>query len=193
MNRPPILLPLLLLAGLATAFSGCAPVVVGAAAGGAALAATDQRTLGRQIDDTTVTARVKAALINTAEVPARKIDVDTQDGEVILTGVVDTREQKEKALAVARKVKGARKVIDNLQVGVETLGDSFNDMVLVTRINKELFMAPGIRTFNVDVDADRGVVTLTGVIDTQANKQRILNIARNTPGAMQVVDNLVVR
>ncbi len=192
MKRPSFLLPLMLLAGLASAVSGCAPVVVGAA-GGAAVAATDQRTLGRQIDDATLTARVKASLINDPDVPARKIDVDSQEGSVILTGVVDTREQKAKAVAIARKVEGARKVIDNLQVGVETLGDSFNDEVLVTKINKNLFMAPGIRTFNIDVDADRGVVTLTGVIDTQANKQRIIDIARNTPGTMKVVDNLVVR
>ncbi len=192
MNRPPFILPLLLLAGLASALSGCAPVVIGAA-GGAAVAATDERTVGRQIDDATLTAKVKATLINDPDVPARKIDVDTQNGDVILTGVVDTREQKEKAMALARKVEGVHKVIDNMQVGVETLGDSFNDMLLVTKINKNLFMAPGIRSFNIDVDADRGVVTLTGVIDTQANKQRIIDIARNTSGTMKVVDNLVVR
>lgn len=191
-NRPSFLLPVLLLAGLASSVSGCAPVVIGAA-GGAAVAATDERSVGEQIDDANLTARVKAALIDTPEVPARKIDVDSQNGEVILTGVVDTREQKEKAVAVARKVEGARKVIDNLQVGVETLGDAFSDKFLVTKINKNLLMAPGIRTFNIDVDADRGVVTLTGVVDTQANKQRIIDIARSTSGTMKVVDNLVVR
>ena len=192
MNRPFALLTLALLPLLAFSFSGCAPVVIGAAGGGAVMA-TDERTVGRQIDDATLSTRVKTALIDTADVPARKIDVDVLDGNVILTGVVDTREQKEKAVAVARRVEGARKVTDNLQVGIVTLGDTFNDKLLVAKINKNLLMAPDIRSFNIDVDADRGVVTLTGLVDSQANKQRIIDIARKTPGTMKVVDNLKVR
>ena len=184
---------LLFLALLAFSFSGCAPVVIGAAAGGGAVVATDERTVGRQIDDATLSTRVKASLIDTPEVPARKIDVDVLDGNVILTGVVDTREQKEAAVAVARRVEGARKVTDNLQVGVVTFGDTFNDKILVTKINKNLFLAPDIRSFNIDVDADRGVVTLTGVVDNQTNKQRIIDIARTTSGTVKVVDNLTLR
>jgi hyperosmotically inducible protein len=186
-----LLIPLLPVA-LST-LSACAPVVIGAAGGGGFAMATDERTVGTQIDDATLSTTVKTRLIEEADIPARKIDVDVLEGEVILTGVVDTREQKQKAVEIAGHVEGVRKVTDNLQVGIKTIGDSFNDKVLVTRINKDLLLTPEIRSFNIDVDADRGVVTLTGIVDTAANKLRILSIARETPGAIRVVDNLKVR
>jgi len=192
MNRlNPFLLPLLLLLAASPALTGCAPAVVAAGGGGYSMA-TDERTVGQQIDDATITTKVKGMLLDDHSVPAMKIDVDTIEGNVILTGVVDTREQKEKALEIARKVQGVKKVTDNMQVGLKTWGDAWNDEVLVTKINKDLLMTPGIRTFNIDVDADLGVVTLTGVVDTPANKQRIIDIARRTPGVKKIVDNLTL-
>jgi len=187
------LLFILLLPVALSSLSACAPVVIGAAGGGGFAMATDERTVGTQIDDATLSATVKTRLIEESDIPARKIDVDVLEGEVILTGVVDTREQKQKAVEIAGRVEGVRSVIDNLQVGIKTIGDSFNDKVLVTRINKDLFLEPEIRSFNIDVDADRGVVTLTGIVDAPANKLRVLSIARETPGTIRVVDNLKVR
>jgi len=192
MNRlNPVLLLLLFLLAASPALTGCAPAVVAGAGGGYTMA-TDERTVGRQIDDATITTKVKGMLLDDHSVPAMKIDVDTIDGNVILTGVVDTREQKERALEIARKVEGVKKVTDNMQVGLKTWGDAWNDEVLVTKINKDLLMAPGIRTFNIDVDSDLGVVTLTGVVDTPANKQRIIDLVRNRPGVKKVVDNLTL-
>jgi len=189
MNRLHISLFTLLFAA-SSVITGCAPAIIAAGGSGGYAMATDTRTVGQHLDDTTLSAKGHTTLIETEEVPARKIDVDVYEGNVILTGVVDTREQKEAAINIARKVEGVKGVTDNLQVGLKTLGDSWNDQVLVTKINKNLLMAPDIRTLNIDVDANLGVVTLSGMVDTKANKGRIIDIARNTPGTVKVVDNL---
>jgi hyperosmotically inducible protein len=177
---------------LALVSSGCAPVMVGGAAAGAYKAGTDERTMGRMIDDSTITAKVNLALLDDPLVSSLQIDVDTIDGNVILTGVVGTKIEVERSVELARGVEGVKKVIDNLQIGSKSLGQAFNDKVLGSKIKAKLFGEPNIRSLNIDVDVERGVVTLTGKIDTQANKNTVINLARTTEGTVKVVDNLTL-
>ena len=65
--------------------SGCTPIVVGGAATGAYKTGTDERTMGRMVDDKTITTKVNMEMVGDPLVKARKIDVDTLDGIVILT------------------------------------------------------------------------------------------------------------
>jgi len=171
---------------------GCTPVVVGGAATGAYKAGTDERTFGRLIDDSTITTKVNMAFIDDPMIATSKIDVDTIEGNVMLTGVVGTRVEVERAIEVAQGVEGVVKVIDNLQVGTKSLGQSFNDKVLGSKIKAKLIGEPNIRSLNIDVDVERSVVTLTGKVDHQVNKNRIIEIARTTNGTVRVVDNLMV-
>ncbi len=67
--------------------------------------------------DSTLTAKVKAKLLSDDMLNALKIDVDTQDGTVFLSGVVDTADQKRKAVQIAKNTEGVQRVEDNLKVG----------------------------------------------------------------------------
>lgn len=86
----------LLLAGMVMV-SGCAPLAIGAGAGAGYKMATDERTLGRQLDDTNLAIRVKAALGSEESVPARRIDVDVVRGIVHLSGFVESEEIRQRA------------------------------------------------------------------------------------------------
>lgn len=68
-------------------------------------------------DDAALTAKVKAKLLSDDALNGMKIDVDTQTGVVFLSGVVDTPDQKRKAVDLAKNTEGVRKVEDNLKVG----------------------------------------------------------------------------
>jgi osmotically-inducible protein OsmY len=68
-------------------------------------------------DDAALTAKVKAKLLSDERVEGTQIDVDTQNGIVFLNGVVETEEQKRKAIDLARNTEGVRDVEDNLKVG----------------------------------------------------------------------------
>lgn len=67
--------------------------------------------------DAEVTAKVKARLTADPEVNPFQIDVDTIDGTVTLSGVVDSARQKEEAESLARGTEGVVAVVNNLQVG----------------------------------------------------------------------------
>ncbi len=172
--------------------AGCAPALVGAGATGGYKAATDERGIGRAWDDGTVTAKVKNALGKDPLVKARKIDVDTLEGIVILTGVVETEEEAQKAVEVAQGVPGVKEVKNNLQLGKKTWGQAFDDKVIGSKVKAKLIKEPGIRSLNIDVDVNKGVVTLTGVVGYQHQKDRVMEIARTTSGVIEVVDNIKV-
>ncbi len=174
------------------AVAGCAPALVGAGATGGYKAATDERGVGRAWDDTTVTAKVKNALGEDPVVKARKIDVDTLEGIVILTGVVETEEEVKRAVEIARGVAGVKEVKNNLQVGKKTWGQVFDDRVIGSKIKAKLIKEPGIRSLNIDVDVNRGVVTVTGMVKYQRQKDRVLEIIRTTSGVGEIVDNIKV-
>lgn len=180
---------------LMLALIGCEPVAL-LVGGGAAVtykAAIDERSIGEMWSDTAISARVKSSLAKDDGVHARQVDVDTIDGEVLLTGVVDTDDQSERAESIAKRVPGVRNVRNELQVGEKTLGQSLDDTLLATRIKTHLFKEPWVRSFNIDVDVNRGVVTMTGIMNKADLKGRVLEIANATPGVVRVIDNIKVR
>jgi hyperosmotically inducible protein len=74
------------------------------------------RTAGQNLDDTNITAAVKAQLGQDRLSTLTRIDVDTNDGVVALNGTVESAEQRSRAEQLARKVGGVKRVVNNLQV-----------------------------------------------------------------------------
>ena len=74
------------------------------------------KTVGQAIDDTTITTRVKTAMLNDPAVGGLRIDVDTFKGVVTLSGRVKSQAEKEQAVALARMINGVAEVKDALQI-----------------------------------------------------------------------------
>ncbi len=78
--------------------------------------ATDNHSAGEVLDDSMITTKVKAALVADPVTKAHQISVDTYKGKVKLSGFVDSAEAEQRAIEVARGVKGATDVEDALEV-----------------------------------------------------------------------------
>lgn len=74
------------------------------------------RTVGVVIDDSVITTKAKAAIFNTPDLKTLQISVETHQGEVTLTGMVDSDAAKMKAEEVVKNVDGVTAVTNNLQV-----------------------------------------------------------------------------
>jgi hyperosmotically inducible periplasmic protein len=72
------------------------------------------------IDDATITAAVKTALVNDPQVGAMKIDVDTANGVVTLSGTVTSQPDVEHAVTLARRAPGVKDVKSELRVNATT-------------------------------------------------------------------------
>ena len=68
---------------------------------------------GEYLDDAVITSKVKAAFAADPTVKATEVKVDTFKGTVQLSGFVESRESAQKAVQLAREVKGVREVRNN--------------------------------------------------------------------------------
>jgi len=97
------ILTLLVCIGLMAAFVGCA--------------ATDKRSsTGEYIDDSVITSKVKAAILQEPDLKTLQINVKTFKGVVQLSGFVDSKQSVTKAGEVTRQVEGVVEVKNDLLV-----------------------------------------------------------------------------
>jgi len=73
-------------------------------------------TAGQDVDDSMLTASVKAKLTEDSTTKAYQINVGTQKGVVQLTGFVDSTTMKTRAGEVARSVDGVKDVRNDLEI-----------------------------------------------------------------------------
>jgi hyperosmotically inducible protein len=69
-----------------------------------------------KVDDASITAKVNAGLAKDKDLSAIKIDVDTQNGVVTLSGPAPSATAKERASQIARAVKGVHSVNNQLTI-----------------------------------------------------------------------------
>lgn len=69
-----------------------------------------------KVDDAMITAQVNAGLAKDPDLSALKINVDTTEGKVTLTGLAPTTEARDRAGLIARTVKGVSTVSNQLVV-----------------------------------------------------------------------------
>ena len=74
------------------------------------------KSVSATIDDAQVTTRVKTALLNAPDVDAKRIEVDTVQGVVTLSGGVRSEAERDQAVAVARRIGGVKDVKSTLQI-----------------------------------------------------------------------------
>ena len=74
------------------------------------------QTMGETIDDSYITGAVKTKLASDKIGSLTRVEVETNNGVVYLTGQVQTAEQRSHVGSVASQVKGVKRVVNNLQV-----------------------------------------------------------------------------
>ena len=72
----------------------------------------------------------------------------------------------------------------------ETLGEHIDDTTITTTVKTRLAADKGASLTRIQVDTDRGVVQLSGVVETAAEKARAEQIARGVGGVKSVRNNL---
>ena len=70
----------------------------------------------QRIDDTTITSKVKAALIGDPDVSGLAINVETLRGDVQLSGFVDSAAKAKRAVDLAKRVEGVDEVINKMTI-----------------------------------------------------------------------------
>jgi hypothetical protein len=68
-----------------------------------------------------------------------------------------------------------------------------DDAALTTKIKSKMALDDTVQARRIDVSTDHAVVTLSGTVASQAERQRAVQLARETAGVKSVTDHLEVR
>ena len=146
--------------------------------------------------DAGITTAVKTKLVADSEVKASQINVDTSQKVVTLTGTVDTQAAKTRAEQIARETKGVLSVVDNLTVSEATAAgpttSTFADPMLTATVKSKLLADPVVGGLAINVDTENAIVTLTGKVKSQEEKDTAIRLAKETEGVKDVNDQLTI-
>lgn len=157
--------------------------------------------------DAMITARVKTALLTDKRVDGLQIDVGTKQGVVTLKGEVNDAAQIDHAAKLAAEVEGVESVSNSLIVGRDSvasnagakgneersIGRSVDDGIITGKVKTALIADAEIKGLMIDVDTNRGVVTLSGQVETKAQSDKVMKIAGQTEGVSAVNNQLSVK
>jgi len=155
-------------------------------------ACSSTQSVGSQLDDGLITSKVKMKLAADPAVNPFEIDVDTREGVVYLSGMVDSWDERMEAEQLARATAGVIGVANELNIGEHSLTEELDDARIASKVKAKLVADPDINAFDIDVDIDLGVVTLRGLVETSWQKREAAAIARNTIGVKKVRNNIAV-
>jgi osmotically-inducible protein OsmY len=180
--------PLVAAALVAAVLPACAPLVIGGIAAGTAIVATDRRTTGSQVDDSSIQLRLGNEL-GTAfnNNKAVHISINSFERKVLLTGEVPTEEAKTQAGAIAARSQNVRAVINELAVAPpSSLGQRTNDTTLGSKVRAQFVNTKEIPFNSVSIVTERGIVYLMGFV-TAKEGEIAAYVASRVSGVQQVV------
>ena len=74
----------------------------------------------------------------------------------------------------------------------KTVGETIDDTTTTTRVKTALLNDPAVGGLRIDVDTFKGVVTLSGRVKNQAEKEQAMQLARRIDGVTEVKDALQI-
>ncbi|WP_034950281.1 molecular chaperone OsmY [Erwinia oleae] len=157
---------------------------------------SSMKKVGGYMDDSGVTAKVKAALVDDDMIKSTDISVKTHNGVVELSGFVPSQDQAERAVAAAKKVEGVKSVSDKLHAKDSTkssVSGYAGDAATTSEIKAKLLADDIVPSRNVKVETTNGVVQLSGEVKTQAQFERAEGIAKAIEGVKSVKNDLTVK
>ncbi|MBL8245682.1 MAG: BON domain-containing protein [Rhodanobacteraceae bacterium] len=149
-----------------------------------------QRSPADIAEDATISASVKSKLLWSARVEGLKVDVDTIDRRVTLSGVVDSAAARDMAGRLAADTLGVRAVDNRLKVDPSLVRtaprDPVSDSWITARVKNSLLYSRHVDGLDIDVDTRAGVVNLKGSVSSPQERALAIELAENVSGVKRV-------
>ncbi len=183
------------LAGLGQLTSACAVAVVGggAAAGAGAVALQDRSAEG-VLSDTRIRTDINDLWYEESRDLYARINLQVQDGRVLLSGQVVDPQTRVDAVRLAWQVEGVKEVINEIEIDDETtLTDRFRDTQIGIEMRNKLRFDKDVRSLNYSVEVVNQQIYLLGVAQDQAELDRVMAHARDVRYVRRVVNYVRIK
>jgi len=170
--------------------SGCFATAIVGGTTATSSAVNDERSLGKRVDDATISSKIDTRLIAEKDLPSRWISAEVIAGRVVLTGYLPHQEQVDRAVYICRHVSGVRSVRSEIKLGEPPAGELLSDTWITTKVKRELFNDEEVSGFSVHVETVDGKVYLQGIVGNSLQRQRATTLAKSVKGVTSVVNLL---
>ncbi len=169
---------------------------------------SSERSYGELIEDAGITTAVKSKLIWSRTADGVAASVDTENGRVVLTGTASSTEAKTEAGNLARHTRGVVAVDNQLVVQPDTVTisnpattglptpaddgildqaeEAVSDSWITMKVKSTLMYSSNVSSNDVSVSTVDGVVTLSGQMDSGAERALAVGLAQNVRGVKSV-------
>jgi osmotically-inducible protein OsmY len=157
------------------------------------------RSYGVMVDDATTTAAVKSKLLWSKQTDGMTTHVVTRSGKVTLTGNSDSQADKDLAGRLARSTNGVLSVdnqlvvdalkptpVDSAKSTAKEAESEVADSWITTKVKSTLMYSSNVSGADISVSTNGGIVTLSGLVDSGAERDLAIELAQNVRGVKSV-------
>jgi osmotically-inducible protein OsmY len=169
---------------------GCAPLAVGGAVAGVAVAGREERGIGGFVSDAEIQTRINKLWFDHSVDLLQRLNMTVDSGRVLLFGKARTPQQRLDAVRLAWQARGVKEVINEIQVDHNdtTVVTDAKDRWISTQIRSRITFDFSISSQNYSIDTLEGVVYLMGIAKSQAEMDAVVAHARAVAGVQRVVN-----
>jgi hyperosmotically inducible periplasmic protein len=141
--------------------------------------------------------KIRSRLLTKAHVSMSSTTVSVKDGVVTLGGTADNLAQKELTEVYAKEIDWVKSVQNDIVVTNtpprETLGEKIDDASITTQVKFALLDHKSTHALKTKVTTTDGVVVVTGVASSEAEKALVTKLAEGIRGVRSVTNQMVVK
>ena len=174
------------------ALTSCVETAVGL--GTAAVAAsTTEKGFSTSVSDTVIEAKLTDKFIKYDASLVQGVKSSVSNGAVLMTGKLDTQDQKILATRLAWEIKGVKEVINEIQlVSDKSIKTTAKDLAASAQLRAALIGDQEISSLNYSIDVVNGIVYLSGVAANEKERERVITHAQALRFAKKVVNYIIL-
>ena len=186
------LIPSFMLLLSSFALTSCIETAVGL--GTAAVAAsTTEKGFSTSVSDTVIEAKLTDKFIKNDASFVTGVESSVSNGSVLMTGKLDTQDQKILATRLAWEIKGVKEVINEIQlVSDKSIKTTAKDLAASAQLRAALIGDQEISSLNYSIDVVNGIVYLSGVAANEKERERVITHAQALRFAKKVVNYVIL-
>jgi len=163
------------------------------------------------VDDSMITTKVKAKIVEDKQTRADHVDVETVNGVVDLTGTARSKSSAARHVTLARQVKGVKSVKNNIKIEAPDTAATTDknsdkphtaaagksdqpvkDTTITTKVKAKFVEDKTVSATNIHVKTVNGVVRLTGSAKSSDESSKAAELAREVEGVKSVSNKIKV-
>ena len=156
-------------------------------------ASTTEKGFSTSVSDTVIEAKLTDKFIQKDTSLLTSVEKSVSNGTVLLTGKVDTQEQKILTTRLAWEINGVKEVVNEIQVSNESsLKTTAKDLAASAQLRAALIGDQDISSLNYSIDVVNGIVFLSGVAADEKERERVIAHAQKLRFAKKVVNYIIL-